>query len=98
MTIYAAPGPVRSWLKSLPSYSNVPSMPRSCAENYLNWVCGGAVHAYIIHKSNLTLAWLTHNLKFDILFQSAYLPWLNDIEKFWKQLQHHNQSPITHYR
>ncbi len=41
---------------------------------------------YIIHKSNLAKAWLKHNLKFEILFQPAYQPWVNDIEKLWKQL------------
>jgi transposase len=41
---------------------------------------------YIIHKSNLAQAWLRHNPKFDILFQPAYQPWVNDIEKLWKQL------------
>jgi putative transposase len=41
---------------------------------------------YIIHKSNLTQAWLKHNPKFEILFQPAYQPWVNDIEKLWKQL------------
>ena len=41
---------------------------------------------YIIHKSNLAQAWLTHNPKFEILFQPAYQPWVNDIEKLWKQL------------
>jgi transposase len=41
---------------------------------------------YIIHKSNLALAWMKHNPKFEILFQPAYQPWVNDIEKLWKQL------------
>ena len=41
---------------------------------------------YIIHKSNLAQAWLKHNPKFEILFQPAYQPWVNDIEKLWKQL------------
>ena len=41
---------------------------------------------YIIHKSNLAQAWLKHNSKFEILFQPAYQPWVNDIEKLWKQL------------
>ena len=41
---------------------------------------------YIIHKSNLTQAWLKHHPKFEILFQPAYQPWVNDIEKLWKQL------------
>jgi transposase len=41
---------------------------------------------YIIHKSNLTQAWLKHHPKFHMLFQPAYQPWVNDIEKLWKQL------------
>ncbi len=41
---------------------------------------------YIIHKSNVAQAWLNHNPKFEILFQPAYQPWVNDIEKLWKQL------------
>jgi len=41
---------------------------------------------YIVHKSHLTQAWLRHNPKFRILFQPTYQPWLNDIEKLWKQL------------
>ncbi|MFT5417687.1 MAG: transposase, partial [Gammaproteobacteria bacterium] len=41
---------------------------------------------YIIHKSNLALAWLKQYPKFEILFQPAYQPWVNDIEKLWKQL------------
>ena len=41
---------------------------------------------YIIHKSNLAQAWMKHNPKFEILFQPAYQPWVNDIEKLWKQL------------
>jgi transposase len=41
---------------------------------------------YIIHKSNLTQVWLKHNPKFEILFQPAYQPWVNHIEKLWKQL------------
>lgn len=40
----------------------------------------------IIHKSNLAQAWLEYNPKFEILFQPAYQPWVNDIEKLWKQL------------
>ena len=44
------------------------------------------VDNYIIHKSRLTTAWLYHNPKFQLLFQPAYQPWVNDIEKLWKQL------------
>lgn len=41
---------------------------------------------YVIHKSNLAQVWLKHNPKFEIFFQPAYQPWVNDIEKLWKQL------------
>ena len=44
------------------------------------------VDNYIIHKGHLASAWLRHNPKFRLLFQPAYQPWVNDIEKLWKQL------------
>ena len=44
------------------------------------------VDNYIIHKCRLATAWLNHNPKFRLLFQPAYQPWVNDIEKLWKQL------------
>ena len=44
------------------------------------------VDNYIIHKGHLATAWLRHNPKFQLLFQPAYQPWVNDIEKLWKQL------------
>lgn len=50
----------------------------------------------IIHKSNLAHAWMNHNPNFEILFQPAYQPWVNDIEKLWKQL-HDNITRNHHY-
>lgn len=41
---------------------------------------------YGIHKSRIARAWLAHNPKFKLLFQPTYHPWVNDIEKLWKQL------------
>jgi transposase len=44
------------------------------------------VDNYIIHKSRQTRRWLTANPKFELLFQPAYHPWVNRIERLWKQL------------
>jgi transposase len=44
------------------------------------------VDNYRIHKSHLARAWLAHNPKFELLFQPAYHPWVNHIERLWKQL------------
>jgi len=44
------------------------------------------VDNYGIHKSRLALAWLKHNPKFELLFQPTYHPWVNHIERLWKQL------------
>jgi len=44
------------------------------------------VDNYGIHKSHLARAWLAHNPKFELLFQPAYHPWVNEIERLWKQL------------
>lgn len=41
---------------------------------------------YGIHKSRLARAWLDHNAKFRLLFQPIYHPWVNHIERLWKQL------------
>jgi transposase len=41
---------------------------------------------YIIHRSRLTCRWLSANHKFKLLFQPAYHPWVNRIERLWKQL------------
>lgn len=39
-----------------------------------------------IHKSRLARAWLAHNPKFELRFQPTYHPWVNHIERLWKQL------------
>jgi hypothetical protein len=63
-----------------------------CLLEHLKRTCRGArkivliADNYIIHKSNLALALLKHDPKFDILFQPAYQASVNDIEKLWKQL------------
>lgn len=44
------------------------------------------VDNYVIHKSHLTRAWLARNPKFELLFQPAYHPWVNEIERLWKTL------------
>lgn len=41
---------------------------------------------YGIHKSRLARVWLAHNPKFQLLFQPTYHPWVNHIERLWKQL------------
>ncbi|MFQ5660202.1 MAG: IS630 family transposase [Gammaproteobacteria bacterium] len=41
---------------------------------------------YVIHKSAITHCFLTHNPKFQLLFQPVYHPWVNRIERVWKQL------------
>jgi transposase len=41
---------------------------------------------YIIHKSRLSRQWLAQNPKFELLFQPAWHPWVNRIERLWKQL------------
>lgn len=44
------------------------------------------VDNYRIHKSRLACAWLKNNPKFELLFQPTYHPWVNRIERLWKQL------------
>ena len=44
------------------------------------------VDNYIIHKSYMTQCFLRHNPKFKLLFQPVYHPWVNKIERLWKQL------------
>lgn len=41
---------------------------------------------YIIHKSGITQCFLRNNPKFKLLFQPIYHPWVNKIERLWKQL------------
>ena len=39
-----------------------------------------------IHKSMKVTLFLRHNLKFKLLFQPVYHPWVNKIELLWKRL------------
>ncbi len=41
---------------------------------------------YIIHKSRLANVWLKHHPRIHLLFQPAYHPWVNRIERLWKAL------------
>jgi transposase len=41
---------------------------------------------YIIHKSHKAQRWLKDNPKFELLFQPAWHPWVNEIEKLWRQM------------
>ena len=41
---------------------------------------------YVIHKSAMTRCFLENHSKFQLLFQPAYHPWVNRIERVWKQL------------
>lgn len=41
---------------------------------------------YVIHKSGITTRWLANNPKFELVFQPAYCPWVNVIERLWKAL------------
>jgi len=56
---------------------------------------------YCIHKSRQALAWLRKNPKFELVFQPAWHPWLNIIERLWKQLhdtvtRNHRRTSIRH--
>ena len=44
------------------------------------------VDNYTIHKSRVTQRWLARNPKFELVFQPAYCPWVNVIERLWKAL------------
>ena len=44
------------------------------------------VDNYGIHKSQAVTHWLERNPKFELLFQPVYHPWVNEIERLWKQL------------
>jgi transposase len=44
------------------------------------------VDNFVIHKSHITQRWLANNPKFELLFQPAYHPWVNKIERLWKTL------------
>ena len=44
------------------------------------------VDNYRIHTSQLVERWLERNRKFQLLFQPAYHPWVNVIERLWKAM------------
>ena len=44
------------------------------------------VDNYAIHKSRVTQRWLARNPKVELVFQPAYCPWVNLIERLWKAL------------
>jgi transposase len=41
---------------------------------------------FVIHKSRIAQCFLSYNPKFQLLFQPVYHPWVNHIERLWKQL------------
>ena len=41
---------------------------------------------YGVHKSRAVAAWLAEHPKFELLFQPAYHPWVNRIERLWKAM------------
>lgn len=41
---------------------------------------------YGIHSSRIARAWLAHHPRIRLLFQPAYHPWVNAIERLWKAL------------
>lgn len=58
------------------------------------------VDNYIIHKSRVTQGWLARHPKVQLLFQPAYHPWVNAIEKLWKKLhdtvtRNHRHTTMT---
>lgn len=44
------------------------------------------VDNFVIHKSRVTQSWLARHPRFKLVFQPTYSPWVNHIEKLWKQL------------
>ncbi len=49
-----------------------------------SWFVG--IQFFRTTASALTNRWLALNPKFELLFQPAYHPWVNEIERLWKQL------------
>ncbi len=41
---------------------------------------------YVVHKSRVVNAWLAKHPKIELLFQPAYHPWVNRIERLWKAM------------
>ncbi len=44
------------------------------------------VDNYVIHRSRMVHGWLRRHPRVKLLFQPAYHPWVNAIERLWKQL------------
>ncbi len=44
------------------------------------------VDNYVIHRSRMLSGWLARHRRVQLLFQPAYHPWVNRIERLWKQL------------
>ena len=44
------------------------------------------VDNYAVHKSRAVNAWLSEHPKVELLFQPAYHPWVNRIERLWKAM------------
>ncbi|WP_251033852.1 IS630 family transposase, partial [Escherichia coli] len=44
------------------------------------------VDNYITHKSRETQRWLKENLKFRVIYQPVYSPWVNHVERLWQAL------------
>lgn len=41
---------------------------------------------YVIHRSRMLAGWLARHRRIQLLFQPVYHPWVNRIERLWKQL------------
>jgi len=41
---------------------------------------------YGVHRSRMAQAWLNHHPRIQLLFQPAYHPWVNGIERLWKAM------------
>jgi hypothetical protein len=55
---------------------------------------------FVNYKSRVTQSWLARHPKFELVFQPTYSPWVNQIEKLWKQLhdpvtRNHRQSTVN---
>jgi transposase len=44
------------------------------------------VDNYVIHRSGMLAGWVARHRRVRLLFQPAYHPWVNHIERLWKQL------------
>jgi putative transposase len=52
------------------------------------------VDNHVIHRSRIVEGWLKQDPRGRLLFQPAYHPWVNRIERLWKQL--HNTVTRNH--